>query len=85
MTEGEKRRISKETGPVKKEIPIEEVIKMKVNEADPSVREQLRETLEEFREVFPDRYHMGLRPRGLLTMRLIRRQELRHRTKAHTG
>ena len=41
MTEGEKRRISKETGPIKKDIPADEVIKMKVEEADPMIREQL--------------------------------------------
>ena len=37
MTEGEKRRQSKETGPVTKEIPIKEVIELKVSEADETI------------------------------------------------
>ena len=41
MTEGEKRKISKETGPVKEEGPIEVEIQKKVEEADTDVREQL--------------------------------------------
>ena len=51
---------------MKKEIPIKEVIEMKVNEADPSVREQLRSTLEEFREVFPDRLPYGPPPKRII-------------------
>ena len=39
MTEGEKRRLSKETGPVTKEVPVETVIKQHVEGADVSVRE----------------------------------------------
>ena len=41
MTEGEKRRISKETGPVTQDVPVETVIHEKVQEADDLVREQL--------------------------------------------
>ena len=36
-TEGEKCRLIKETGPVKTDIPIAEVIKKKVQEAEPAV------------------------------------------------
>ena len=39
MTEGEKRKISKETGPVKEEVPIEVEIQKKVDEADADVKE----------------------------------------------
>ena len=54
MTEGEKRRISKETGPVKVDLPVVEVRRNKIAEANPSVQQQLKETLEEFQDVFPD-------------------------------
>ena len=45
MTEGEKRRIAKETGPVPKDVPVDQVINEKVNEADKSIREQQKKTL----------------------------------------
>ena len=41
MTEGEKWKLSKETGPVTQHVPVEAVIHEKVQEADDSVREQL--------------------------------------------
>ena len=66
MTEGEKRRMSKETGPITKEIPIPEVIRMKVSEADESIREQLQETLEEYRDVFPDKLPYGPPPKRIV-------------------
>ena len=66
MTEGEKRRISKETGPVTKEIPIPQVIEMKVAETDESIREQLRNTLEEFKDVFPDKLPYGPPPKRII-------------------
>ena len=66
MTEGERRRISKETGPVTKEIPIPQVIEMKVAETDESIREQLRNTLEEFKDVFPDKLPYGPPPKRII-------------------
>ena len=41
MTEGERRRLSKETGPVTQDAPMETVIQQKVQEAEEEVREQL--------------------------------------------
>ena len=48
MTEGEKRRLSKETGPVKVDLPVIEIMKTKVAEAESAVQQQLKATLEEF-------------------------------------
>ena len=59
---GEKWRIAKETGPITKDTPIIEVIKNKVEEADPAVRKQLQQTLEEYRDVFPDQLPYGPPP-----------------------
>ena len=39
MTEGEKRRKSKETGPTKADVPVAEVMKNKIAEADPHVQQ----------------------------------------------
>jgi hypothetical protein len=66
MTEGERRRMSKETGPVTEEVPIETVIQQKVDEADESVREQLKSTLEEFKDVFPDKLPYGPPPKRVI-------------------
>mgnify|MGYP007058675602 CR=1 FL=1 len=51
MTEGEKRKIAKETGPVTQDVPVETVIEQHVQNADDSVREQLQQTLQEFKEI----------------------------------
>ena len=66
QTEGEWRRMMKETGPVKIEIPIEEVIHAKVQEADSVVREELKGILEEYKEVFPDKLPYGLPPKRIV-------------------
>ena len=64
MTEGEKRKIaSKETGPVTQDVPVETVIEQHVQNADDSVREQLQQTLQEFKDVFPDQLPFGPPPR----------------------
>ena len=63
ITEGEKRRLSKETGPVKVDLPVTEVMKTKVSEVDPSVQQQLKATLEEFKDVFPDKLPYGPPPK----------------------
>ena len=39
MTEGKKRRLLKETGPVKEDLPVIEVMKMKIAEVDSSVQQ----------------------------------------------
>ena len=41
MTEGKKRHLSKEIGPMTKEIPAEDVIKEHIQKADPMVRARL--------------------------------------------
>ena len=51
--------MSKETGPVKKEIPVEEVIQKKVLEADNDVREDLEAILKEFKDIFPNKLLYG--------------------------
>ena len=66
LSEGEKRRLSKETGPVTKEIPVEEVIRTKVETADPAIREKLKETLEEYRDIFPDKLPYGRPPKRVI-------------------
>ena len=66
MTEGEKRKLSKETGPVVKEVSITDTIRSKVAEADAAVREQLQATLEEYRDVFPDKLPYGPPPRRVV-------------------
>ena len=63
MTEGEKRRLSKETGPVKVDLPVTEVMKTKVAEAETAVQQQLKATLEEFQDVFPDKLPYGPPPK----------------------
>ena len=65
-TEGEKYRLMKETGPVKTEVPIEEVIKKKVQEADPAVQEELKGILEEYKEVFLDKLPYGPPPKRIV-------------------
>ena len=49
----------KEIGPVKVEIPIEEAIMKKVQEADSSVRKELKMILEDYKGVFPDKLPYG--------------------------
>ena len=66
LTEDEKRRIAKETGPITKEVPIDETIKNKVAEADQSVRERLQQTLEEFKDVFPAQLPYGPPPKRVI-------------------
>ena len=66
QTEGERRRISKETGPVKQDVPVEDVIKKKVLEADSDVREDLEATLKEFKDVFPNKLPYGPPPKRVV-------------------
>ena len=60
------RRMMKETGPVKTEIPIEEVIHAKVQEADAAVRDELKGILEEYKEVFLDKLPYGPPPKRIV-------------------
>ena len=53
MIEGEKRRLSKETSLVIKEIPAEVVIEEHIQKADPKVQESLKGILEDYHDIFP--------------------------------
>ena len=66
MTEGEKRKLSKEIGPVKEEVPIEVEIQKKVDEADDDVKEQLQNVLTEFKDVFPNKLPYGPPPKRVV-------------------
>ena len=85
MTEGEKRRLMKETGPVTTEIPAETVIETHLQKADPAVRAPLRGFLMTTRSCSPQSFPMGRLPRGNWTTRFIWSQGKSRRTKAHTG
>ena len=63
MTERKKRRLSKETGPVKVDLPVTEIMKTKIAEAEPAVQQQLKATLEEFQDAFPDKLPYGPPPK----------------------
>ena len=63
MTEGEKRKIAKETGPITQDVPVETVIEQHVKNADDSVRELLQQTLQEFKDMFLDQLPFGPPPR----------------------
>ena len=41
MTEGEKRRLSKETGPIKMDLPVTEIMKTKIAKAETAMQQQL--------------------------------------------
>ena len=85
MTEGEKRRLMKETGPVTTEIPAETVIETHLQKADLAVRAPLRGIFDDYRDLFPSKLPYGRLPRGNWTMRFIWSQGKSRRTKALTG
>ena len=66
MTEGEKRRLMKETGPVTKETPAEVVMQEHIQKADPEVRASLRGILEDYRDIFPSKLPYGPPPKRQL-------------------
>ena len=53
QTEGEKRQIIKETGPIKIDIPIGELIINQVQHANKAIQGDLKEILEEYKYVLP--------------------------------
>ena len=59
MTEGEKRRLMKETGLVTKEEPTKTVIEEHIQKADPEIRGSLRGILEDHRDIFPSKLPYG--------------------------
>ena len=71
MQPGAKRRerdagYRKKPALVKTDIPIDEVITKKVQEAEPAVREQLKEILHDYKEVFPDKLPYGPPPKRIV-------------------
>ena len=66
MTEGEKWRLMKETGPVTTEIPAETVIETHVQKADLAVRASLRGIFDDYRDLFPSKLPYGLPPKRKL-------------------
>ena len=66
MTEGEKRRLMKETGPVTTKIPAEIVIETHVQKADPAVRASLRGIFDDYRDLFPSKLPYGPPPKRQL-------------------
>ena len=66
MTEGEKRRLMKEIGPVTTEIPAETVIETHLQKADPNVRAPLRGIFDDYRDLFPSKLPYGPPPKRQL-------------------
>ena len=66
MTEGEKRRLMKETGPVTKEISAEIVMQEHIQKADPEVRASLKGILEDYHDIFPSKLPYGPPPKRQL-------------------
>ena len=65
-TEGEKRRMLKESGPAKDKITVKETMKDMVEKADRAVRGELSKVLEEYGDVFPENLPYGPPPRRML-------------------
>ena len=85
MTEGEKRRLAKETGPVTKEESVQDIMRQKIQEVDPAVRGCLKGFCRTTVIYFPTNFPMDRRQSGLWTMTLRRSQEKHHRIKALIG
>ena len=66
MTEGEKRHLMKETGPVTTEIPAETVIETHLQKADPTVQAPLRGIFDDYRDLFPLKLPYGPPPKRQL-------------------
>ena len=55
MTEGEKRRISKKTGPRKVFLSVKEMREKVVAEVKPEFQGELRSIIEDYKEIFPEK------------------------------
>ena len=62
-TEGEKRRMLKESGPAKDTITVKDTMKDMVEKADRAVRGELSQILEEYGDVFPEKLPYGPPPK----------------------
>ena len=66
MTEGEKRRLMKETGPVTTERPTETVIETHLQKADSAMRAPLRGIFDDYKDLFPSKLPYGPPPKRQL-------------------
>ena len=66
MTEGEKPRLMKETGPMTKEIPAETVIETHLQKADPVVPAPLRGIFDDYKDLFLSKLPYGPPPKRQL-------------------
>ena len=60
MTEGQKRKISKETGPKKEFISVAESEQQVLNSVPENCREKLEKIIHQYRDVFPEKLSEGL-------------------------
>ena len=65
-TEGEKRRMLKESGPTKDTVTVKDTMKHMVEKADRAVRGELSKLLEEYGDVFPEKLPYGPPPKRML-------------------
>ena len=84
-TEGEKRRMLKESGPAKDTGNVKDTMKEMVEKADRAVRGELSQILEEYGDVFPENLPYGPPPRRMIDheIEVVPGAEPPH--KAHTG
>ena len=77
MTEGEKRRLMKETSPMTTEIPAEPMIETYLQKADPAVRAPLRGIFDDYRDFFLSKLPYGPPPKRQLDhkIHLVPREE----------
>ena len=66
MTEGEKLRLVKETGPVTTKIPTETVIETHVQKANPAMRAPSRRIFDDYRDLFSSKLPYGPPPKRQL-------------------
>ena len=59
MTEGQKRKISKETGPKKEFISVAEREQQVLNSVPENCREKLETIIRQYRDVFPEKLSKG--------------------------
>ena len=66
LTEGKKCRMWKESGPVKDTRKVEDIKKEMVKKADPKVKGELSNILEEYGDIFPEKLPYGPPPRRVI-------------------
>ena len=66
LTEGEKRRMLKESGPIKDTKTVEDMRKDMLKKADPKVKGELSKILEEYGDIFPEKLPYGPPPQCVI-------------------